>query len=221
MNGPLHGRVAAVVAGPGPLGSALTHALAVAGASVTTVPPVEPPTEHGYRDALAAVVPDVVVFAWVPDRCLAPAPVTALDDAEWERRCEEPIRAALFTALAAHEHLRGRDGRLLFVCATVALDGAAGLVPYASAAEAQRLLAKSAARQWGAEGITVNVVAPPVTALAATLAETCPDAARERPALAGDPLAAVAAATVWLASAAAGGITGGTILADGGALMAP
>jgi NAD(P)-dependent dehydrogenase (short-subunit alcohol dehydrogenase family) len=210
-----------VVTGGGSLGTGLTDALAAAGATVTEVPPVLPPTEAGYRDAMAAISPDVVVFAWVPDRCLEPSPLASLDDAAWERRCEEPIRAALFTALAAHPHLRGRDGRLVLVCGSVALDGAAGLVPYASAAEAQRLLAKSAARQWGADGITVNVVAPPVTALAASLADACPDAARERPALATDALRSVADATVWLASPAAAGITGATILADGGALMAP
>lgn len=221
----LLGRVAAVITAPGPLGPSICDALAAAGAAVTSVEPELPAHPDVYRRALAAMdpAPDVVVFAVVPAACLDPLPLAVLDDAEWEGRCEEPIRAALFTAQAAYPLLRARDGRLIFVCATAAIEGAAGLVPYASAAEAQRMLAKSAARRWGADGVTVNVVAPAVTALAPGLAAACPDAARDRPAIApgADPLAATAASVVWLASASAAGITGATIVADGGALMAP
>jgi len=123
---------------------------------------------------------------------------------------------------AAHAHLRGRAGRLVVVCPSVALEGAAGLVPLAAGAEAQRLLAKSAARRWGPDGITVNTVAVPVTALDPTLAVGASDAARTAPALDGDdPLATAAATVVWLASHDAGGVTGATIGADGGALMLP
>jgi 3-oxoacyl-[acyl-carrier protein] reductase len=84
-------------------------------------------------------------------------------------------------------------------------------VPLATASEAQRMLAKSAARRWGGDGITVNVVTARVGGGG--------DAARTVPAR--DPGDGVAAAVVWLASAAAAAITGATIGADGGGVMAP
>ena len=44
----------------------------------------------------------------------------------------------------------------------VGMAGAAELAPYAAAMEGVRVLAKSAARQWGADGIRVNAVSPGV-----------------------------------------------------------
>ena len=40
------------------------------------------------------------------------------------------------------------------------MSGAEELVPYTTTVEGQRLLAKSAARQWGPDGITINCLAP-------------------------------------------------------------
>jgi NAD(P)-dependent dehydrogenase (short-subunit alcohol dehydrogenase family) len=199
----LAGRVAVVVGSPvgGPAGD-IIQALAAAGAGARLVPPEGPFGEPP---------PDVVVFAHVAAGALDPRPVIEVGDREWDAWCEEPIRAALHTAQAAYPLLRGRDGRLIFVCPAVALEGAAGLVPLATAAEAQRMLAKSAARRWGREGITVNVVTAPLGGGS--------DATRTVAAL--DPGDGVAASVVWLASAAARTITGATIGADGGAVMAP
>jgi NAD(P)-dependent dehydrogenase (short-subunit alcohol dehydrogenase family) len=96
------------------------------------------------------------------------------------------------------------------------------LVPLATAVEAQRLLAKSTARRWGADGVTVNIVTVPVTALDPALVDLAPDAARTERALpTADAVRSAAAAVVWLAGAGAAGITGATIGADGGAVMAP
>jgi NAD(P)-dependent dehydrogenase (short-subunit alcohol dehydrogenase family) len=221
LSGALTGRQAVVVAWPGALAERLRAALEGAGAGVVVV---APPGDDvaAYREAFAAgPPPDVAVFAAIDPAWLDPRPVVGLDEAEWERRAEAPVRAALWTAQAAYPHLRQRDGRLILVCPTIALEGAAGLVPFASAAEAQRQLAKSAARRWGAEGITVNVVSPGVAALAPSLTGT--DADRVTAALpdGADPLAGVASAVVWLAGREASAITGVTIGADRGAVMAP
>lgn len=220
MSDALTGRQAVVVAWPGALAERLRAALDGAGAGVVVI---APPGDDvaAYREVFAGPAPDVAVFAAIDPAWLDPRPVVGLDEAEWDRRAEAPVRAALWTAQAAYPHLRGRDGRLILVCPTVALEGAAGLVPFASAAEAQRQLAKSAARRWGAEGITVNVVCPAVAALAPALAGT--DADRVTPSLpdGADPLAGVASAVVWLAGREASAITGATIGADQGAVMAP
>jgi len=221
LTGPLTGRQAVVVAWPGALADRLRRAMEEAGAAVTVI---APPADDvaAYRHAFASgPAPDVAVFAAIDPAWLEPRPVVGLDEAGWEGGAEAPVRAALWTAQAAFPHLRQRDGRLILVCPTVAMEGAAGLVPFASAAEAQRQLAKSAARRWGAEGITVNVVSPTVSALAPALAGTDADRVAHSIPDAGDPLAGVAAAVVWLAGREASSITGATIGADRGALMAP
>jgi NAD(P)-dependent dehydrogenase (short-subunit alcohol dehydrogenase family) len=216
------GRVVVVAARPGPLGAAVAAALSEAGAAVSVVtPPFADPAAAAAALA-AAGEPDVVVWADVDPDALHPDPLVGLGEPDWERRCEEPLSSALWLLQAAHRHLRGRDGRVVVVCPSVALEGAAGLVPLATAAEGQRLLAKAAARRWGADGITVNVVTVPVAALGPDVAGEAPDAVRTEVALAGvDPLASAAAAVVWLAGPGSAGITGATIGADGGAVMAP
>jgi len=221
-------RAVLVVGTPNELTSSLTGAFTTAGAAVAMASPGFTSLEEVeacFGDAAATLgsagPPDIVVYGHVDEAALEPAPLVELSDASWDRLCEAAIRAALWTAQAAYPWLRGRDGRLVFICPAVSLEGAAGLVPYATAVEAQRLLAKSAARRWGRDGITVNVVAPALAALAPGLAGT--DAGRTGPAIPEGraSLAGAAAAAVWLASRSATTITGTTIGADGGAVMAP
>ena len=209
-------RVAVVAARPGPLAEAVSTALEDAGAVVSVVPP--PFADPAAAEEAVASAPDVVVWADVDPDGLRPDPLVGLGELDWDRRCEEPLRSALFLLQAAYPHLRGRDGRVVLVCPSVALEGAAGLVPLATAAEGQRLLAKSVARRWGPDGITVNVVTVPVAALGADVA----DADRTEAALPGtDALESAAAAVVWLVGDGSAGITGTTIGADAGAVMAP
>jgi 3-oxoacyl-[acyl-carrier protein] reductase len=194
----LAGRVA-VVDGAGPLADAVAGALVAAGARL-----------DGGR-------PDVAVFAAVDPRALQPSTVVGLSEPDWVALCEAPLAAALAFFQRVFPDLKGRDGRAVLVCPSVALEGAAHLVPLATGAEGQRQLAKSLARRWGHDGITVNVVTVPAQALGSPVE----DAARTAAALGGDPLAAAASAVVWLAGKGAAGITGATIGADGGAVMAP
>ncbi len=163
--------------------------------------------------------PDLVVHALTDPRALAATPIADTEPIAWDERCEGVLRAALATAQGAWEVLRARGGRIVFVTPTVALTGAANLVPYVSAVEGIRALAKSAARQWGTDGITVNCVAPPV--------ELVGDAASppglEATALGREPDARADVAPVLALLAAPGAhfVTGATIVVDGGRVMAP
>ncbi len=77
-------------------------------------------------------------------------------------------------------------------------------------------MAKSAARQWGGLGITVNTVLVPLELLApgtASLTSFLPP-----PALGGLPDIADVASAV---TAFPGGTTGATLVVDGGSVMAP
>ena len=179
--------------------------------------------EAAFAEARDAAGPlDAVVHAFVDPAALASEPLVETAETDWDRRCEAMLRAALHCCQAARRELSARGGRLVLVTPTIALTGAAGLVPYATAVEGMRAMAKSAARQWGERGITVNCVAPPVELMATArdapdgLALTEPPLGREP-----DARADVAPVVALLAAEPAHFVTGATIPVDGGLVMAP
>ena len=188
------------------IGGAVVHALRARGVEIVQTP--------------AAPV-DVAVYASVDDDALAVQALRDTDEVTWRRRCEEPIRAFVEWLQRVHPLVGPTQGVVVLVAPTASQEGAAGLVPYTTAVEAQRLLAKSAARQWAVDGITVLVVAPRLDAVAPDVGAA--DALRTDPVLEANARDADAVAHVvaLLADPAARPMTGGTIAVDGGALMAP
>jgi NAD(P)-dependent dehydrogenase (short-subunit alcohol dehydrogenase family) len=247
VEAPLDGRVAWCTGAETPLGRGLAVALARAGAAValagdakqlaSVVAELEAggtraiavDTDFGARDSIDVAFAEaqdelgdvrIVVHAWLPARAFERVAFESVDDDRWEEVWEGAMRAALHVCQAAYPRLQG-GGRLLFVTPTVSMSGAAELVPYTTAVEGVRLLAKSAARQWGPEGITVNCLAPApehapigVDSIAVSLAP---------PALGGpgDAERDLGPLAVFLASAAGHFVTGLTLSADGGVWMAP
>jgi 3-oxoacyl-[acyl-carrier protein] reductase len=133
------------------------------------------------------------------------------------------VWASIWCAQAASPHLAASDGgRLILVSSAAGIEGSASLPLYAAVKAAQRGLAKSLAREWGERGVTVNCIAP--IAVTGALA----DAFDKNPALRGrleartplrrlgDPERDVGSVVAFLASDAAGYITGQTIVCDGG-----
>ena len=171
-------------------------------------------------DELGAPVRVVVHARWTPSR-FDPMPFEEVDDDRFDAVWEGTIRATLAVLQASFAQMRGRGGQILLVTPTVAMSGVPGLAPYAAALEGQRLLAKSAARQWGPDGIRVNCLAP--------APEQVPIGVRSvdvslAPAALGGPgdvehdLGPVA---VFLAGDDAHFVTGATVGVDGGVWMAP
>jgi NAD(P)-dependent dehydrogenase (short-subunit alcohol dehydrogenase family) len=165
----------------------------------------------------------LVVHALVDPAALIEASLVDLDEATWDARAEAPLRAALWTCQAALAQLAGRGGTIVLVTPTLAMTGAAGLVPYATAIDGQRALVKSSARLWGAQGIRVNCVAPPVEAMEDRLADDADGATLNRTALGRGPdgRTDVAPVVAMLASDAGHFVTGATVAVDGGVWMAP
>jgi 3-oxoacyl-[acyl-carrier protein] reductase len=187
---------------------------------VIAVPATDDATEA--IGALAAITePSAVVHVCAQDPAVTTRQLDATDPAGWQDGCEAVVWRALTSLQAAHSVLSpGGDGRVVVVTATAGVSGAPGSVPFVAAVEGVRALAKSAARQWGAAGISVNCVSVPLELLAPTHAghtTFLPPAALARD----DPVADVAGAVEFLCSPGARGISGATLLVDGGAVMAP
>jgi len=145
------------------------------------------------------------------------APLASLDAAAWDAACEAPLRAALFSCVGAREVFGDQPGHLAFVLPILPLAGQAGQAAFGAALEGIRGMAKSAARRWGATGITVNCIA------FLSAGEDSSRLGRWTPALARtvDARTDVAGVVELLTTAAGSVITGATIVVDGGLVMAP
>lgn len=150
------------------------------------------------------------------------------DDTLLLRMTEEQFARVLDTNLtgayrvakrAVKSMLRARRGRMVFISSVVALSGGAGQVNYAASKAGLIGIARSIARELGSRSITANVVAPGYvdTDMTAALSQ-----ARREEILASIPLRRqaspeeVAAVVTFLASDAAGYITGAVLPVDGG-----
>jgi 3-oxoacyl-[acyl-carrier protein] reductase len=124
-----------------------------------------------------------------------------------------------FARHTARGMLRRRWGRMVFVSSVAGLYGSAGQVNYAASKSGMVGLARSIARELGSRGITANVVAPGL--IETDMSAALPAAKREEY-LKAIPLgraavpAEVAGVVTWLASDAAGYVTGAVVPVDGG-----
>lgn len=149
------------------------------------------------------------------------------DDGAWAPSSRTAVWGSFFCARAAYPHLAaaGGQGRLVLVSSPAGVEGSANLPLYAAVKGAQRSLAKSLAREWGADAITVNCIAPvaetPALAGAFTRDPDLRARIAERTALGrvGDPARDIGPVVVWLASDAASYVTGQTVVCDGGGFL--
>lgn len=220
----LAGRVVVVTGVDLPLVAGLAAGLTDAGAVVAAVPTDRLGSRADATAAFAAVAArhgpvSGVVHAAIDPIAYQRVPMHAVDDARWDAVWEQTLRRALFVLQAAHAQMRA-GGAIVVVGSVVGMAGAAELAPYAAAMEGVRVLAKSAARQWGADGIRVNVLAPAHEHVPAGVASN--ELALSPPALGGpgDPAADLAPVVAWLLGDDAHFVTGVTVAADGGVWMA-
>ncbi len=132
----------------------------------------------------------------------------------------------LMQAVLPHMRTLGR-GRIVTMGSAMGLTGAPGYGPYSAAKEGVRSLTRSAAREWGEYGVTVNCVCPASVAhrmpvgdddgdRAAAFAEMYADHPLGRD---GDPEADIAPVITFLLSDASQYLTGQTLMVDGGGVM--
>ena len=162
----------------------------------------------------------------------APAPVIqpleTFDEDEWEHTFRTGVQATLWGMKAAFPHLKARGGgRIINLASEFGIVGNAGSAAYNSNKEAIRGLTRTAAREWGQHGITVNVVVPMVrTDAMETFERADPEGMRaitqQIPMRRfGDPLEDAGPLAVFLASSESAYLTGMSFMLDGGHCMFP
>ncbi len=146
-----------------------------------------------------------------------------MKDEDWQAVIDVDLAAPFRVARAALRGMvRRRAGRIVSIGSVVGSTGNPGQANYAAAKAGLVGMTKALAQEVGSRGITVNMVSPGMVDTAMT--EALPPAQRER-LLAAIPLGRlgqpqdVAAAVAYLASDAAGWVTGATLHVNGGMAM--
>jgi len=148
-----------------------------------------------------------------------------LTEADWELVLRVNVIGTWQVIKAAAPHLAASGaGRIVNIASVVARNGAPGFAHYVASKAAVEGLTRSAARELGVDGTTVNSVAPGLVDDAATRELNTDDylaiAAKSRAiprAMVPDDLVG---AVLWLAGPASGFVTGQTIIVDGGGVFA-
>ncbi len=158
-------------------------------------------------------------------------PVTKLEDvteSDFDLVLETGPKGTLFLMQAVLPSMRERGrGRIVTFGSSMGNTGVPGYGPYSAAKEAVRSLTRTAAREWGQYGVTVNCVCPasvahrmPVAEEGSARAKAFLEMYKDHPlGRDGDPEADIAPAVTFLLSDASQYLTGQTFMVDGGGIM--
>jgi 3-oxoacyl-[acyl-carrier protein] reductase len=214
--------LAAVVGHPGGPADVLVQGLSALELETIALAPTA-------RDALASGLraagqPTLIVWAPAPGPAAEPTELLDHDPDAWDAVAAQPLREAVACFQAALDVLQtGAAGAIVALLPTLAMNGAAGLTGWSTAAEGLRSLVKVTARELAPRGITVNAVALPAHVLAG-VGESLnrpglPPARLGEPPDAGGPGSAVAGVVAALAAPPWNAVTGATVAVDGGVWM--
>ena len=134
------------------------------------------------------------------------------------------VKGTLWAMQAVYPHMAARGwGRIVNFASSMGITGGRGFGAYNASKEAIRALTRTAAREWAADGIVVNCIAPAAADHHGDAAkqsegyrifvENCPMRRQ------GDPETDIGPVAWFLCSDACRYLTGHTFMADGGAFM--
>jgi len=160
-----------------------------------------------------------------PRASTIPTPLEDTDDAEWEYTFRTGATATLWGMQAVFPYMKDGGGRIINFSSGSGMEGFPGNTPYNATKEAIRALTRTAAREWGKYGISVNTVNPSLrteawenweknnTEFVGGLKDKMPLG------FLGDAEEHGAPWVVWLASKGGEYVTGMTIFLNGGRYM--
>lgn len=174
-------------------------------------------TEFGGLDAL---INNAAIYATLGPK----KPLTELSTEEWDRVLTVNVRGAWQAVRAVTPALRaGGGGRVVLLSSTVARTGPPGFAHYVASKAAVDGLTRAAARELGADGITVNAVAPGLVSNEGTRAVNTDDyiatVARTRSVPREMTPDDLVGAVLWLAGPSSGFVSGQTVVVDGGGVF--
>lgn len=152
------------------------------------------------------------------------APMAEVTEADVDVFHASGVKGTLWAMQAVYPHMAARGwGRIVNFASSMGITGGRGFGAYNASKEAVRALTRTAAREWAADGIVVNCIAPAAAdhhGEAAkrsegyrTFVESCPMGRQ------GDPETDIGPLAWFLCSDACRYLTGHTFMADGGAFM--
>jgi NAD(P)-dependent dehydrogenase (short-subunit alcohol dehydrogenase family) len=152
------------------------------------------------------------------------APLAEIPEAQFDHSWRTGVKGTWWAMTAVRPVMAAQGrGRIINMGSLAAEQGHAGLGDYAAAKGGITSLTRVAAREWGRDGITVNVIYPAAASkrgqdFAARDPERFARLMAERPiGRLGDPEADIAPVALFLASDAARFVTGHVLYVDGGA----
>jgi pyridoxal 4-dehydrogenase len=166
--------------------------------------------EHGKLDVLVNVAAIVPFTAW-----------DEIDFAEWRRIMSVNLDGTFLTNHYASKAMRENEyGRIVNIASNVILAGTPNLAHYVASKGGVFAFTRALARELGKYGITVNAVAPGLTATEGVLASPHAEAFEFVQMLQCIPRRGeavdIAPSVAFLASEEAGWVTGQLLVADGG-----
>ena len=154
------------------------------------------------------------------------APVATVAENDVDVFYESGVKGTLWTMQAVYPHMRGNGwGRIVNVASAAGITGMPGYGAYNASKEAIRALTRTAAREWGRDGIVVNCICPGAASKRGQDAAARDDDAhrefmRDHPiGRQGDPEDDIAPVILFLCSDASRYLTGQTLMVDGGAFL--
>ncbi|MBV8159686.1 MAG: glucose 1-dehydrogenase [Acidimicrobiia bacterium] len=154
------------------------------------------------------------------------APLASVGGEDVDVFYESGVKGTLWGMQAVHPHMqRAGWGRIVNVASAAGITGMPGYGAYNASKEAIRALTRTAAREWGRDGVVVNCICPGAaskrgTDAAAREEEAHRDFMRDHPVgRLGDPEGDIAPVVLFLCSDACRYLTGQTLMVDGGAFL--
>ncbi len=243
---PLQGEIALVTGASRGIGAAIADVLAAQGATVIGTATsdagaeaigkrLQPAGGHGRRldvtetGAIEALVEAIAAEFGAVSILVNNAGITRdnlllrMKDADWQAILDTNLTSVYRASKAVlRGMLKARHGRIVSIASVIGVTGNAGQANYAAAKAGIIAFSKSLAREVGARGVTVNVVAPGF--IVTDMTRDLPEAARE--ALLGQIALGrlgepddIARAVAFLAGSSASYITGETLHVNGGMYM--
>ena len=152
------------------------------------------------------------------------APVADVSDDDVDVFYNSGVKGTLWAMQAVYPHMKAQQwGRIVNFASSMGITGGRGFAAYNASKEAIRALTRTAAREWAADGVVVNAIAPAAADHHGEGAkrsegyrifvENCPMGRQ------GDPELDIGPIAWFLCSDACRYLTGHTFMADGGAFM--